>query len=244
MAKERLDKLLSSQGLGSRKEVARLIRTGQVVVDGNVEKRPESKWDGEKAEILVQGSLLSVQKFCYLMMNKPKGVVSASRDPRCKTVVDLVPDKWRRPGLFPAGRLDKDTEGLLIITNDGDFAHHMLSPKKHVFKRYEAVISGTVGVPEIQRFQEGIVLSDGTKCLPAQLQVMERGETERVQVEICEGKFHQIKRMFYAVDCDVLQLKRLSIGALELDRALEPGMCREISEEERNLVFLRAFSTK
>ena len=244
MAKERLDKLLASQGMGSRKEVAHLIRTGQVIVDGNLEKHPESKWDPETASIVINGRSLLFQRFCYLMMNKPKGVISASNDPRCRTVIDLVPEKWRRKGLFPAGRLDKDTEGLLIITNDGDFAHRMLSPKKQVFKLYEAEVSGKIGEDQIQKFQEGIILEDGTKCLPAQLQVVRCDETSTVHVWICEGKFHQIKRMFLAVNSEVLRLKRLQIGQLALDQALEPGICREISEKERKLVFLQAFSTK
>lgn len=244
VAMERLDKLLASQGVGSRKEVTRLIRAGRVMVDGTAEKRPEDKFDPEQAEIWVEGKQLRFQRYLYLMMNKPKGVVSASSDPRCKTVVDLVPEQWRRKGLFPAGRLDKDTEGLLIITDDGAFAHQMLSPKKHVYKLYEAVVSGTVGEREIQKFREGIMFADGTQCLPAELKVTGCGEETTTQVKICEGKFHQIKKMFLAVGCEVVQLKRLKIGNLPLDSTLEPGKCREISEKERKMIFGQAFSTK
>lgn len=235
MAKQRLDKLLASQGVGSRKEVSRLIRNGRVWVNSAVERRPECKVDPEQDAVALDGESIRFQRYLYLMMNKPKGVVSASRDPKCPTVVDLVPPKWRRRGLFPAGRLDKDTEGLLIITDDGEFAHRMLSPKKRIYKLYEAQVKGSVGEREIARFQEGIVFSDGTQCLPAELTVISRGETTTTQVEICEGKFHQVKKMFLALGCEVIQLKRLKIGNLALDSRLKPGECREIVETERNL---------
>lgn len=244
MAIERLDKLLASQGIGSRKEVSRLIRDGRVKVNETIQQRPEYKVDPQQDTMAVDGEPIRFQRYLYLMMNKPRGVVSASKDPKCPTVIDLVPSQWRRRGLFPAGRLDKDTEGLLIITDDGEFAHQMLSPKKKIYKLYEAKVKGTVGDKEIAQFQEGIVFADGVQCLPAELTVVGRGEATVAQVKICEGKFHQVKKMFLAVGCEVIQLKRLKIGELSLDTQLNPGECREIVEIERKLALGQAISTK
>lgn len=235
---ERIDKILASQGTLSRKDAHALLRSGKVTVDGKTVRAADAKADPEMQEICVDGKTLNYQKWVYLMLNKPAGVVSASRDPREKTVVDLVPEELRRKGLFPAGRLDKDTEGLLIITDDGDFAHRMLSPKKEVDKFYEAVLDGPVGEKEIRAFENGIVLEDGTECLPAGLSVLRDGEQPLVCVRIREGKFHQVKKMALAVGRKVLKLKRVRIGMLMLDGTLKPGECRALSEEERALVFL------
>ena len=233
MAKERLDKLLASQGMGSRKEVAHLIRTGQVIVDGNLEKHPESKWDPETASIVINGSPLLFQRFCYLMMNKPKGVISASNDPRCRTVIDLVPEKWRRKGLFPAGRLDKDTEGLLLLTDDGMLAHELLSPRKHVDKVYFAKVSGQFGENEIARFKEGLDIGNGERSKQARLQILKADVQEsEVLITIMEGKFHQVKRMVKAVGSEVLYLKRLSMGSLKLDEELKLGEYRRLTKAE------------
>lgn len=237
MPVERLDKILASQALGSRSQVRELMKSGAVTVNGVVIIKHDQKADPERDSIAVRGELLRFKRYQYLMMNKPKGVVSASNDARMQTVVDLVPPTLFRRGLFPAGRLDRDTEGLLILTDDGDFAHKMLSPKNHVYKLYEAVVSAPVGNREIELFREGIVFQDGTRCLPAELEVIQPGEHPVTSIKICEGKFHQIKKMFLAVGCQVLQLKRVQIGNLSLDESLSPGMCREIEENELKRVF-------
>ena len=230
---ERLDKILSSQGVGSRKEAVILIRRGLVHVNGILATRPETKTDPERDQITIEGKPLRFQRHVYLMMNKPAGVVSASRDSREKTVVDLVPPALSRRDLFPAGRLDRDTTGLLILTDDGELAH----PKKHVYKLYEASVDGPVGAEEIEKFAAGVALEDGTVCLPAGLTVVKQGTAWETLVEIREGKFHQVKKMFLAVGRRVLRLKRVRIGGLELDKTLKEGECRELTKEELALIF-------
>ena len=237
MFMERLDRILSSQGVGSRKEAGILIRRGLVHVNGILATRPETKTDPERDQITIEGKPLRFQRHVYLMMNKPAGVVSASRDSREKTVVDLVPPALSRRDLFPAGRLDRDTTGLLILTDDGEFAHRMLSPKKHVYKLYEASVDGPVGAEEIEKFAAGVALEDGTVCLPAGLTVVKQGTVWETLVEIREGKFHQVKKMFLAVGRRVLRLKRVRIGGLELDKTLKEGECRELTKEELAQVF-------
>ena len=160
---DRLDKILVSQGVGSRREVQKRIKSGEVTVNGEIIRRPETKADAENDEIAVLGKVLNYSEHIYIMMNKPAGVVSATSDNHDKTVIDILPDEYRRRGLFPAGRLDKDTEGLLIITDDGDFAHKMLSPKNHVDKQYIAQLDGEITEDTIQKFEQGIVFADGTK---------------------------------------------------------------------------------
>lgn len=239
MGKERLDKILASQNLGSRKEVGALIRAGRVSVNETVVKRPEQKADPEADVITVDGQSLNFKKKIYLMMNKPEGVLSAARDPRARTVVDLLPPELRRRGIFPAGRLDKDTRGLLILTDDGAFAHRMLSPKKHVTKWYEAVLEAPVSEEDILRFRRGVVLEDGTLCLPAELSVLREGKSPMALVGLREGKFHQVKRMFSSCGNGVLSLRRVRIGGLTLDPELAEGAARELSEAETALVFER-----
>ena len=169
---ERLDKILALHGVGSRKEAGLLVRRGSVLINGLQAARAEQKVDPERDSISVEGKELTLRKHLYIMMNKPSGVLSATRDPRAETVVDLLPPKWRRKGIFPAGRLDKDTRGLLILTDDGDFAHRMLAPKSHVWKLYEAELDGPVGPEERERFREGISIGDRI-CLPAELYLPE-----------------------------------------------------------------------
>ena len=232
---ERLDKVLVSQNIGSRKDCAGMIRRGEVQVNGILVKKPETKIDPESDQITVGGRSLRFRRFVYLMMNKPAGVLSATRDPRASTVLDLLPEELSVKGMFPAGRLDRDTEGLLILTNDGDFAHRMLSPKKHVYKVYHAALDGPVGEEDIQAFQKGVELEDMV-CLPAGLELLD-GQGTQVRVRICEGKFHQVKRMFQARGRRVVHLKRVRIGDLELDPALPAGGVRELTEEELSLIF-------
>ncbi len=231
---ERLDKVLASQNVGSRKEVGALVRRGAVTVNGAVVKKADHKVDADRDAIEVNGQRLCVQKYVYIMMNKPAGVLSAARDGRQKTVVDLLPPELLRRGLFPAGRLDRDTEGLLIITDDGDFAHRMLAPKSHVFKLYEAELDLPAVPEDVKAFAQGLKLDDMT-CLPAELFLPENGT--RVRVRIREGKFHQVKRMFRAVGKTVVYLKRLQIGGLALDPALEPGQARLLGKEELASIF-------
>lgn len=237
MGLQRLDKILSSQNMGSRKEVGALIRAGRAAVNGVTAWRPAQKADPESDVITVDGQILNFKKHIYLMLNKPAGVLSASRDPHARTVVDLLPPELRRRGIFPAGRLDKDTRGLLILTDDGDFAHRMLSPKSHVTKWYEAVLELPVSKEDILIFRRGVKLSDGTTCLPAELSVLRSGEHPMALIGLHEGKFHQVKRMFAATGNRVLALRRVRIGALSLDDGLAEGAVRELDEAEASLVF-------
>ncbi|MCH5304346.1 MAG: 16S rRNA pseudouridine(516) synthase, partial [Ruminococcus sp.] len=216
-------------------DVKKLIRNKSVTIDGQAVLKPEYKVDPENCEIKVRGQAVEFKKYVYIMMNKPSGVVSATEDNADKTVIDLVPKELFRKGLFPAGRLDKDTEGLLIITDDGDFAHKILSPKSHVYKRYYAELDGEIPDDAVLKFKEGIVFSDGTKCLPAKLEIADKNSA---YVEICEGKFHQVKKMFAVLGLKVTYLKRLKIGSLKLDGNLHIGECRELTKIEKNTLFI------
>lgn len=233
---QRLDKWIASQGTRSRRDTVRLIRDGKVTVDGVVHRDPSEKID-ETARVVVDGVPLQYQTYTYLMMNKPEGILCVSRDPKARTVVDLVPEVYRRKGLFPAGRLDKNTVGLVILTDDGDFAHRLLAPRKHVEKMYHAIVDGPVTAAHIQAFAAGTSLADGTPCLPAKLRVLEETDEPLVEVRIMEGKYHQIKRMFGTVGLGVVWLKRCTMGGLALDEALKPGECRPISEKELENIF-------
>ena len=230
---ERLDKLLASQGMLSRREVKELIAGGKVTVDGVPEKRPERKVSGTE-QIAVLGEPLRVQRTLTLMLNKPQGYVSAARDARDKTVLELVPAEYRRKEMFPAGRLDKDTTGLMILTDDGALAHEILAPKKHVPKQYRVTVDIPITEEMVRRFAEGIMLNDGV-CRPAALTV-EAPFTGVVTLQ--EGRYHQIKRMFGCCGAAVTALHRLSMGALRLDPSLAPGECRPLTEAE--LLLLRA----
>lgn len=234
---ERLDKVLVSQNVGSRKEIGVLARKGQITVNGVVVKKADTKIDPEQDQIAVNGKPVLFQRFVYYMLHKPAGVLSASRDRRAETVLDLLPEALRRKDLFPAGRLDKDTEGLLILTDDGDYAHRMLAPKKHVEKQYLARLDAPLVPDAAERFAAGVELSD-LVCQPAKLEILEPGETPLVSIVVHEGKFHQVKRMCAACGGNVTYLKRVRIGSLLLDESLEPGAVRPLTEEERELVFL------
>ncbi len=233
---ERLDKFLASQNLGSRKQVAQLIRSGQVAVNGVRGVDSAQNVDPEKDRVAVNGAEVSYQKHLYLMMNKPAGVLSATEDGRAPTVLDLLPPELRRRRLFPAGRLDKDTTGLLIITDDGDFAHRMLSPKKHVYKLYRAEVSRPVTKEDVAAFQVG-VKEGGQVFAPAKLWTEAAAGDCVAFVEIREGKFHQVKRMFRAVGNQVLSLERLKIGGLWLDKTLHAGEARPLTSDEIDGIF-------
>lgn len=234
---ERLDKIICSQTMQSRRETDGFIRRGRVTVDGAVCKDPSRKLDPDAAVICIDGKKLEFSKFVYYMLNKPAGILCVSRDPKAETVVDLLRPEDRRRDIFPAGRLDRDTHGLVLLTNDGDLAHRILSPKNHVMKRYHAILDGPVGEKEITAFKEGVTLADGTKCLPAALTVLQAGEHPLVEITICEGKFHQIKRMFGTVERGVDWLKRVSMGGLILDETLEECEYRSLDKLEISLLF-------
>lgn len=235
----RLDKMLVSQNIGSRSEVQKFIRKGLVCVNGEKEVNKDRKIDPIRDIISLNGKVIEYKKYIYIMMNKPKGVISASTDPKKETVVDLVRKDLYRKDLFPAGRLDIDTQGLLIITNDGDFAHRMLSPKKKVYKVYEAIVDKRISNKNIESFKNGIIFNDGTKCLPAELKVIKDNiDYTSVQVKICEGKFHQVKKMFLTIGANVVELKRKQIGSLKLDESLEDGGSRELTEFEKESIFI------
>lgn len=234
---ERLDKFITSRGSMSRKEVQKLIKSGAVTVSGEVCRQIDRKV-GESDSVCVNGQAVGAEKYIYIMMNKPAGVVSATEDKREKTVLDILPEELKRPRLFPAGRLDKDTEGLLIITNDGDFAHRMLSPKKHVEKQYIAELDGEITEETVRKFEDGIVLSDGTKCMPAKLKNGLNSDKNVGVVTIFEGKFHQVKRMFAACGLKVVHLQRISIGNLYLDSKLPIGSCKSLTNLEINQIFI------
>jgi 16S rRNA pseudouridine516 synthase len=228
----RIDKMLSNLGYGSRKEVKKLLKDGSVQINQQVIKDPGHHVNPEKDIVNVHGDEVTYREFIYLMMNKPPGVISATEDTRDETVIDLLEleDSIFEP--FPVGRLDKDTEGLLLITNDGQLAHRLLSPKKHVPKTYFAVIEGEVTLEDIEAFKKGVVLDDGYETKPGELEILKSGMTSDIELTITEGKFHQVKRMFQAVGKRVVYLKRLTMGPLKLDESLELGEYRELTEEE------------
>ena len=236
---ERLDKIITSQGTMTRSEAGRAIRSGRVTVDGSVCRDASKKYDPAAHTIAVDGRPLGYARFVYWMLNKPDGILCVSRDPKQPTVVDLLPPDSRRKGLFPAGRLDKDTHGLVLITDDGDFAHQMLSPRHHIPKTYLARLDKPLTEEGAQSFRDGPTLADGTVCQPAHLTVVETGDNPLVEVVIYEGKYHQIKRMFAAVGCQVIWLKRTKMGGLSLDETLEEGQCRPLTPEEKECILPR-----
>lgn len=226
---ERLDKLLASTGRWSRREVKGLVRAGRVLVDGVPAAAPEQKLDPALSQVLVDGEAAVLRKYTYVMMNKPAGVLSATEDVRQETVLDLLPPELRRQGLFPVGRLDKDTVGLLLLTNDGALAHALLAPRRHVDKVYLVKVEGKFSPEDERAFREGITLADGYQCLPAELGELGEGQA---LVTLREGKYHQIKRMCASRGKPVTYLKRLRFGPLTLDEALEPGQWRPLTEGE------------
>ena len=213
----------------------RIIRAGRVRVDGIAVTAPETKIDPRAAAVTIDGEALVWREHHYYMMNKPAGVVTATEDPRQRTVLDLLPEELRRMGIFPVGRLDRDTRGLLLLTDDGDFAHRVISPKFAVEKLYDASVEGTPDEADVSAFEEGIVLGDGTKCRPAKLEITGEG---RCLVTVTEGKYHQVKRMLAARGKPVTALRRLSIGALRLPEELEEGTVVELDEDDLCRVFM------
>ncbi len=229
----RLDKLLSNMGAGSRKEVKLLLKAGAIQVNGEIVRDPKQHVDVETQQVLMYGEPVTYQKYIYLMMNKPPGVISATEDKRDETVIDLLFEDVTYFKPFPVGRLDKDTEGLLLLTNDGSFNHALMSPKKHVEKTYYAEVTGVLTQEDVEAIASGVTLEDGYQAKPGKLVILSTTETDStLELTITEGKFHQVKRMMLALGKEVTFLKRRSIGRLELDPALELGDYRELTQEE------------
>ena len=230
MSKIRLDKFIANQLILPRSEAVKSIRCGRAAVNGETVKQPSYLFDPESAAVCFDGAAVEYKPYVYIILNKPKGVLSASTDKNRKTVIDLVPRYLRRPNIAPVGRLDKDTTGLLIITDDGAFAHECISPKKEVPKRYIVTLDGKIDESAVRSFRNGIVLADGTRCMPADL---EKLSENTARVTIFEGKYHQVKRMFGTVGLGVTELHRESIGGLYLPDNLKSGESKEV-----NLLYL------
>ena len=230
----RLDKYLADMGIGTRQEVKKYMKQGRVTIDGEIVKKPETKVDTDKSKVCFDGKEVAYAQYEYYMLNKPVGVISATEDNRCETVIDLIESK-KRKDLFPVGRLDKDTEGLLLITNDGALAHRLLSPKKHVDKCYFARVQGKVTEEDVKAFSKGVNIGTSEEeewTMPGELVIVKSDEISEIRLTIQEGKFHQVKRMFQAVGKEVIYLKRERMGTLVLDESLELGEYRELTDEE------------
>ena len=227
----RLDKYLADMGIGTRTEVKQYIKSGRTAVNGHIIKRPECKVLPGQDTVLLDNIPVGYAEYEYYMLNKPQGVVSATKDNHDTTVLDLIEDKQRKD-LFPVGRLDKDTEGLLLLTNDGELAHQLLSPRHHVNKTYFARVEGRITKEHQELFLQGITIEEAFKTMPAKLIILSEGDISEIRITIQEGKFHQVKRMFEAIGSKVLYLKRLSMGPLMLDETLQPGEYRKLNEQE------------
>jgi len=231
----RLDKIISDSGIATRSEARKLVASGRVWVDGKAQTCADLKIDLENAEIRLDGNVINAASLRYFMLNKPDGVVTATEDRDQKTVLDLLPKELSRLKLFPVGRLDKDTTGLLILTNDGEFCHNVTSPKRHIRKLYEFTAEGILEPDDIEAFRKGIVLKDGTECLPAELEIDEKNPSHGF-VTIYEGQYHQVKRMLASRGKHIRSLKRIAVGKLSLDESLEPGKYKELSKSDLNLI--------
>lgn len=234
--KMRVDKLLSNVGVASRAELKKYCKQGLISVNGKVINNPGVQVDSESDDIRFNGEKIVYREFVYIMLNKPDGYISATFDKYDPIVLDLIDQSYLVFEPFPVGRLDKDTEGLLVLTNDGQLAHRVLSPKKHVPKTYYAKIQGKVTEEDILAFEKGVILDDGYETMPSQLKILKSDDMSEIELTIHEGKFHQVKRMFESVGKKVVYLKRLSMGKLKLDESLKLGEYRELTEEEVKLI--------
>ena len=234
--KMRVDKLLSNVGVASRAELKKYCKQGLISVNGKVINNPGVQVDSESDDIRFNGEKIVYREFVYIMLNKPDGYISATFDKYDPIVLDLIDQSYLVFEPFPVGRLDKDTEGLLVLTNDGQLAHRVLSPKKHVPKTYYAKIQGKVTEEDILAFEKGVILDDGYETMPSQLKILKSDDMSEIELTIHEGKFHQVKRMFESVGKKVVYLKRLSMGKLKLDESLRLGEYRELTEEEVKLI--------
>lgn len=231
MAQLRLDKYLADMGIGTRSQIKEAAKKGRIQVNGQTEKKTDRKITPGDDQVIMDGQVIGYVHTEYYMLNKPQGVVSATEDRKYQTVVDLIADRQRKD-LFPVGRLDIDTEGLLLITNDGELAHRLLSPKKHVDKVYYAKVQGKVDESDVKAFADGVDIGDDTPTKSADLRILKSEEESEIELTITEGRFHQVKRMFHAVGKEVIYLKRLSMGSLVLDKTLTKGEYRSLTEEE------------
>ena len=234
--KMRVDKLLSNVGVASRAELKKYCKQGLISVNGKVINNPGVQVDSESDDIRFNGEKIVYREFVYIMLNKPDGYISATFDKYDPIVLDLIDQSYLVFEPFPVGRLDKDTEGLLVLTNDGQLAHRVLSPKKHVPKTYYAKIQGKVTEEDILAFEKGVILDDGYETMPSQMKILKSDDMSEIELTIHEGKFHQVKRMFESVGKKVVYLKRLSMGKLKLDESLKLGEYRELSEDEVKLI--------
>ena len=234
--KMRVDKLLSNVGVASRAELKKYCKQGLISVNGKVINNPGVQVDSENDEVMFNGEKIVYREFIYIMLNKPDGYISATFDKHDPIVLDLIDSSYLVFEPFPVGRLDKDTEGLLVLTNDGQLSHRVLSPKKHVPKTYYAKIQGRVTEEDILAFEKGVILDDGYETMPSQLKILKSDDISEIELTIHEGKFHQVNRMFESVDKKVVYLKRISMGKLKLDESLELGEYRELTEEEVKLI--------
>ena len=234
--KMRVDKLLSNVGVASRAELKKYCKQGLISVNGKVINNPGVQVDSESDDIRFNGEKIVYREFVYIMLNKPDGYISATFDKYDPIVLDLIDQSYLVFEPFPVGRLDKDTEGLLVLTNDGQLAHRVLSPKKHVPKTYYAKIQGKVTEEDILAFEKGVILDDGYETMPSQMKILKSDDMSEIELTIHEGKFHQVKRMIESVGKKVVYLKRLSMGKLKLDESLKLGEYRELTEEEVKLI--------
>ena len=232
MEMQRLDKIIASTGRWSRREVKALVRQGRVLVDGIPARSAEDKADPERTEIMVNGEEIGYRRFTWIMLNKPAGYLSATEDGRGLTVLDLLPPELKKQGLFPVGRLDKDTEGLLLLTNEGGRAHDLLSPRHHVENVYYTPVAGHLSEEDCRAFAAGMTLDDGLVCQSAGLEILSAGEESEAHVTLREGKFHQVKRMLAFRGKPVLYLERVRMGNLPLDLSLSRGEYRFLTAEE------------
>lgn len=232
----RLDKLVSNMGYGSRKEVRQLLKNGAIRVNGEAVSKPGTQIQVETDEVTIMGEVIQYRPYIYILLYKPQGVISATEDNRDQTVIDLLSDEFRHYEPFPVGRLDKDTEGFLLITNDGKLAHNLLAPKKEVPKTYYAHVQGIVTDADKEAFAAGVTLDDGYETKPGDLRIITSDLVSEIELTITEGKFHQVKRMFKAVGKEVIYLKRLSMGPLTLDPQLALGEYRELTDEELEIL--------
>ena len=241
MGKMRLDRFFSSQEILSRKDVRTALKYGRIAVNGTVIKKADLQIDPQTDRITLDNADVSYEPFVYLMLNKPKGVVSATDDKTHTTVLDLVPPELFRSDLFPAGRLDKDTTGFVLLTNDGDFAHRILAPGSHIEKHYEVLIDGRLTAEEEEYIRKGTVLADGYACMPCELTLLRDEAWPTYEIVLHEGKYHQIKRMFGTVQKGVVELKRTKMGGLTLDENLKEGECRKIVHKELDLILCKSY---
>lgn len=232
MAKQRLDKILSNMGYCSRREATKIAKSGRILLNGKAIYDLSQKVDAQIDEISFCGETIQYNKHTYILMNKKAGYITATEDKHQKTVLDLLPEKEQKIGLFAAGRLDKDTEGLILLTNDGDLSHSIMSPKNHIKKVYYAEITGELLPDTQERFKEGIVLGDGYKCMSSEIEFLHQDDKIKANITICEGKFHQVKRMVAACGGEITYLKRMSVGTLKLPENLEIGDFIRLGDDE------------